>query len=207
MRDSSTAGNLLYPALEPSSFMANGTISKQNNSLIAKRMGQETVHGTGTPPHLISGGPVGILSQTVIPSTTVRWILPARIRHPDRNDVVFVSESFVQLREYLPTRHLAALPDRLDLGCRILAAKIVSNVNSTPFVDQVVKQEERQNDASKLVLPPQLLLLALDCCEIAFLYAEDIAPSHIKFRVARKKLPADISSFGQYGRHLAVDSR
>lgn len=187
--------------------MANGTIVHQNNDPIARRPEQETVHSIGQSPHIMGEEAVGVLSQTIIPSTTVRWILPGRIRHPDHNDVIFVSENAVQLREFLPTRHLANMPVRLDLGCRILAAKIISHVDSTPFIDQVVKQEEREKDRQKADLPPQILVLALDFCEIAFVYAEDIAPNHVKFRVARKKLPADVSSLGQYGRHLAIDSK
>lgn len=186
--------------------MANGTTVHQNNGPVAKRLGQETVHSIGNPSNMLGDGGVGVLSQTIIPSTTIRWILPARIRHPDHNDVIFVSESFVQLREFLPTRHLADIPARLDLGCRILAAKVISYVDATPFADQVVKQEERYEEDWKLDMPPQILVLALDFCEIAFVYAEDLARNHIKFRVARKKLPADVSSLGQYGRHLAVDS-
>ena len=188
--------------------MANSTVFQQNNGPVPRRLGQETVHSIGSPPHILGDGAAGVLSQTIIPSTTVRWILPARIRHPDYNDVVFVSESFVQLREFLPHRHLANLPPRLDMGCRILAAKVISYVDSTPFIDQVVKQEEREKNDSK-TLPSQVLVLALDFCEIAFVYAEDLAPrpNHITFRVARWKLPADVSSLGQYGRHLAIDSK
>jgi hypothetical protein len=187
--------------------MANGTMVHQNNGPVARRLGQEAVQGIGNPPHMVGDLAVGVLSQTIIPSTTIRWILPARIRHPDHNDVVFVSESFVQLREFLPARHLANIPELLDLGCRILAAKVISYVDSTPFIDQVVKQEERDDEDTKLALPTQILVLTLDLCEIAFVYAEDVAPNRIKFKVARWKLPADVSSLGQYGRHLAVDSK
>ncbi len=196
-----------YQAYEYSPLMANGTTVLQNNGPIAKRLGQDTIHSIGNPPQTMGDGAVGVLSQTIIPSTTVRWILPARIRHPNHNDVIFVSESSIQLREFLPTLHLADTPARLDLGCRILAAKVLSCVDTTPFIDQVVKQEEREKDDSKLALPPQLLVLTLDFCEIAFVYAENFAPKHIRFRVARKKLPADVSSLGQFGRHLAVDSK
>lgn len=93
------------------------------------------------------------------------------------------------------------------MGCRILAARIISYVDATPFIDQVVKQEEREGDDSRLGLPSQILVLTLDCCEIAFVYAEDIAPNRIRFRVGRWKLPADVSCLGQYGKHLAVDSK
>jgi hypothetical protein len=187
--------------------MASGTILHQNNGPVAKRPAPEIVYSIGNPPSMLGDAAVGVLSQTLIPSTTVRWILPARIRTSYHNDVVFVSESFVQLRELLPSRHLANISGRLNMGCRILAAKVLSYVDSTPFIDQVVKQEPHEDDEWKLVQPPQVLLLALDFCEIAFVYAEDLAPNHIRFRVARKKLPADVSALGQYGRHLAVDSK
>ena len=36
---------------------------------------------------------MGVLTSTVVPSPLVRHIIPARIRHEDRNDVVFVGVS------------------------------------------------------------------------------------------------------------------
>jgi hypothetical protein len=68
-------------------------------------------------------------------------------------------------------------------------------------------QEQQEDDESKSALPPQILVLALDFGEIAFVYAEDVEPNHIRFKVARKKLPADVSCLGQYGRRMAIDSK
>lgn len=185
--------------------MATGTTGHHPNGPLSKRLAPETIHGVSNLPHMLDDGAVGILSRTIIPSTTVLWILPARIRHPERNDVVFVGQSFVQLREFLDTRYLAEVPGRLDLGCRILAANVLSYVDSTAFIDRVVKQEERQQNRSKPFLRQQMLVLTLDCCEIAFVYAEERGPNEIRFKLARKKLPADVSALGQYGKHLAVD--
>ena len=187
--------------------MANGTTVQQNNGPVAKRLDQGTVHSIGASPHGMGEGAVGVLSRTIVPSTTIRWILPARIRHSDHNDVIFVGESFVQLREFLPSRHLAEMPARLEMERRILAAKVISRVETTSFVDQVVKQEQHEDDDSKSTLPPQILVLALESCELAFVYAEDVAPTQIRFRIGKKKLPADASALGQYGRHLAIDSK
>lgn len=187
--------------------MANGSTVQQNSGPVAKKGDQDDVRSIGIHPQELGDGAVGVLSRTIIPSTTIRWILPARIRHQDHNDVIFVGESFVQLREFLPTRHLADLPARLDMGCRILAAKVISHVDCTSFVDRVVKQEQREHGGSKRTTPPQILVLALDSSELAFVYAEDVGPMEIKFRVGREKLPADVSTLGQYGRHLAVDSK
>jgi hypothetical protein len=187
--------------------MANGTTVQQITGPVAKRLDQGTVHSIGSSPQMLGERAVGVLSRTIVPSTTIRWILPARIRHKDHNDVIFVGESFVQLREFLPSRHLADMPARLEMGCRILAAKVISHVEVTSFVDQVVKQEQHEDDDAKSTLPPQTLVLALDFGELAFVYAEDVAPGQIEFRVGRKKLPADVSALGQYGRHLAVDPK
>jgi hypothetical protein len=198
---------LLDQVYEYDHLMANPTAVHQSNGPVPKILRKEEIHVTNYSPQTIGDNAVGVLSQTIIPSTTIRWIVPARIRHPDHNDVIFVSESFIQLREFLPTRHLANIPELLDLGCRILAAKVISYVDATPFIDQVVKQEERNDEDTKLAPPTQILVLTLDFCEIAFVYAEDVAPDRVRFKVARWKLPADVSSLGQYGRHLAVDSK
>jgi hypothetical protein len=186
-------------------LMANARTERQIYSPTLRRPEQQNMDDHVDHSGAWDAGGVGILSRTIVPSTSIRWILPARIRHRDHDDVVFIGESFVQLREFLPTRLLADLPARLELGCRILAAKVISYVDTTPFIDLVVKQEQLQAEDSQSVMPPQILLLALDFCEIAFVYAENVAPMNIRFKVARKKLPADVSCLGQYGRHLAVE--
>lgn len=201
------ASEVSYEAYVGLNLMAKCTTIHQNIDPAAQGADQDDVPRTGNPPQVVGDGAAGVLSRTIVPSTTIRWILPGRIRHRDHNDVIFIGGSFVQLREFLPTRHLADTPAWLDMGCRILAAKVISYVDSTPFIDQVVKQKERDHDKSKSASPPQILVLALDFGEIAFVYAEDVVPNHVRFRVARKKLPADVSSMGQFGRHLAVDSK
>lgn len=42
---------------------------------------------------------MGILTRTLIESPIVRWIIPARIRHKDKNDVVFIGVSSQLLKE------------------------------------------------------------------------------------------------------------
>jgi hypothetical protein len=121
--------------------------------------------------------------------------------------VVFVGESVVQIRELLPSKHLANVSARLDLDCHILAAKVISRVESGSFVDQVVKQGDHKMDDMQPTLPSAILVLALDSSELAFVFAEDIASRRLRFRMARKKLPVDLSSLGQFGRHLALDAK
>lgn len=179
----------------------------ENGHSYFRKMERKATDSIGNPLPTKDAGVVGILSRTIIPSTTIRWILPARIRHPEHNDVVFIGNNVVQIRELLPSQHLANIGARLDLDRRILAAKVISHVESTAFIDQVVKQGGYEINDPSSSQPTELLVLALDSSELAFVYVEELAPRRVKFRMARKKLPADASSLGKFGRHLAVDAR
>lgn len=149
----------------------------------------------------------GILSRTLMPSTMTRWILPARVRHSRHNNVVFIGVNFVQLYELLPSCMLVKLPVRLDLGCRILSARVLVEQPTNSFLDTVVKQELSDQEAEKPTsTPPHILLLALETCEIAFVFAEETTSGSASFKVAKKKLPTAFSSLGQYGRHMAVNT-
>lgn len=154
---------------------------------------------------------VGILSQSLHPSPTIRLILPARIRCKAQNDVVFVSENFIQLREFLPTGQLADITAKVDLGSQILSAKVISSkAYAESLVDQIIKQEldddyENGNDSDQIAFPPQLLVVSTVACNIVFLFAKNRGPGVVEFVFAKRKLLADASAEGQYARHLAVD--
>lgn len=150
--------------------------------------------------------PVGLLSQTIHPSSTIRTILPARIRHMNHHDVVFVGENFLQLRELLPSGQLTDVTARFDLGSQILSAKVISSkFEIVAFVDQVIKQEFDEYCVADSEFPPQLLVVSTASCEIVFLYAQDCAPGIVEFRHAKKKLLVDLSLQERYGAHLAVE--
>lgn len=42
---------------------------------------------------------LGVLTQTLIRASIVKWIIPARVRHLDCNDVLFITDSSVEIKE------------------------------------------------------------------------------------------------------------
>jgi hypothetical protein len=154
---------------------------------------------------------VGILSQSLHPSPTIRLILPARIRCKAQNDVIFVGENFVQLREFLPTGQLADVTAKVDLGSQILSAKVISSKGQQEsVVDQIIKQELGDecydaNSSDQVGFPPQLLVVSTAACNVVFLFAKNRAPGSVEFVFAKRKLLADVQVEEQYAKHVAVD--
>jgi len=154
----------------------------------------------------------GILSQTLCPSPTIRWILPAKVRRKSKNDVVFVGETFVQLREFLDTGFLADITAKFDLGAQILAAKVISAPTQiATFIDQVIGQER---DELRYMIkgkpigdtqPPQILVASLVTGDLVFLYAKQYTPSDVRFVYGKRTLLGGIPLPERYGKHIAVD--
>lgn len=163
---------------------------------------------------------VGILSQSLHPSPTIRLIVPARIRSSTQNDVVFVGENFIQLREFLPTGQLAEITAKVDLGSQILSAKAISSrawTQADRYIDEIIEQKldsdyhdvkgspngvkGSENDN----FPPQLLVVSTVACNVVFLFAQDRAPGVVEFVCAKRRLLADTSGEAEYLKHLAVD--
>jgi len=155
----------------------------------------------------------GIISRTLSPSPTVRWILSARIRSTSKNDVVFVGENFIQLREFLGNGQLADATAKLDFGARILSAKVISaQLEIIPFLHQVLKQER---DELRYIIkgkpvngsqPPQILVLATTSNEVVYVYAKESPAGNIKFVYAKRRLLGGVSMAESYGKNMAVDS-
>ena len=152
----------------------------------------------------------GVLSQSLHPSPTIRLILPARIRSKAQNDVVFVGENFIQLREFLPTGQLADVTAKVDLGTQILSAKVISSKTQLESsVDQIIKQELDDdydvNGSDQITFPPQLLIVSTIACSVVFLFAKNRAPGVVEFVFAKRKLLSDAAMEEQYAKHIAVD--
>jgi hypothetical protein len=156
---------------------------------------------------------VGVLSQSLHPSPTIRLIVPARIRSKAQNDVLFVGENFIQLREFLPTGQLADVTAKADLGGQILSAKAISSkawTQADSYIDEIIKQEldEDYHDvhrSNKETSPPQLLVVSTAGCNIVFLFAKDRGPGVAEFVLAKRKMLADTSVEADCAKHIAVD--
>lgn len=157
---------------------------------------------------------LGILSRTLNSSPAVKWILPARIRSPSKNDVVFVGDTSIQLREFVTTgsTHLADATGKLDFQTQILAAKVISaKLEPIPVLEAIQNQsgdEERftiNGQPVKEGQPPQILVLSTASSHLIFVYAQERHDGSVRFVYARRPITGGLDPAERMGRYLAVD--
>ncbi|OQU97876.1 hypothetical protein CLAIMM_03750 isoform 1 [Cladophialophora immunda] len=155
---------------------------------------------------------VGILSRTLGSSSSIRWILPARIRSPSNNDVVFVGPTFVQLHEFKDSGQLVVVTAKLDFGTTITDAKIISaELKSVPIVDAILKQERDQELFSIRGQPvgdsepPQILVLITKDNELIYVYAHKDAVGDVKLVFAKRPFLGGVDLPSRECRDLAID--
>ncbi|KAL4937185.1 hypothetical protein BDV06DRAFT_203423 [Aspergillus oleicola] len=147
---------------------------------------------------------LGLLTHTLVSSPIVQWILPARLRSHVRNDVVYVGERSLQIKEVIAGTHLEDVTLKSDFNAYIMAAKVISISNEFPWEAEMriesgtadVASEERKNP------PPHIMVLSLASKELVFLYYTNIAGRFIHYH---RPLPSDVSTFERFGRNIAVD--
>ncbi|KAL2441002.1 hypothetical protein ABEF95_010625 [Exophiala dermatitidis] len=155
---------------------------------------------------------LGVLSRTLNPSSSIRWILPARIRSPSRNDVVFVGSTFVQLHEFQDTGQLVNTTAKLDFGTQITDAKVISaELKMVPVVDAILKQERDQEQYTirgspvSRTQPPQMLVLATVDNELIYVYAREDLATDVKLVFAKRPYLRGAGLPRSQCRYLAVD--
>lgn len=154
----------------------------------------------------------GILSRTLNSSSTVRWILPARIRCPSKNDIVFVGPTFIQLHEFLDSGQLVDVTAKLDFGTPITDVKVISaDVKIIPVVDAILRQEKDQeqfNIRGKPVAetePPQILVLLTHENELIYVYAQEDAVGDVSLVFAKRPFLRGAGLPDSQCRYIAVD--
>ena len=147
----------------------------------------------------------GILTKTIIPSPVIRWILHACIRHSSINDVVFVGDDSIHVKQVNGQGSLKHIATKDDFDGRIRAAKVFSNRKETIDDDLFLKLEDGDADDPVDNVPPQCLVLTLDSDDLLFLWLaidEDGSP---RFVHQTYPLPRSSKLLYQLGEHLAVD--
>ncbi|KAL1615403.1 hypothetical protein SLS54_009057 [Diplodia seriata] len=150
---------------------------------------------------------VGLLSRTVLQSPVVNWIIPARIRNREKNDVVFIGEDFIQLKEILPNAHLEHVSTKADFGSRIRAARVFGEPRKFIHPPMTEKAQIPLDIDWNELVPPQILVLTLESQELLFLFARPRRDGSIEWKESCIPLSPDASLLEQPGRHLAVDPR
>ncbi|KAK4916338.1 hypothetical protein LTR66_017025, partial [Elasticomyces elasticus] len=158
------------------------------------------------------GSHEGVLTQTLTSSPAVKTILPAKIRSPSLNDVVFVGHTAIHLHQFFPNAHVSSKIASLELGTQILAAKVVSAEAQTVSVEDIIlgmeKDEVRYKIGEDYVEdgnPPQILVLSLATGELAFVYAKTSPDHSSHFVYAKRKIAGFGLAQRSYGKHMVID--
>lgn len=160
---------------------------------------------------------MGILSKTVIGSSLYKFILPANIRHKDLDDVVFIGENFVQLKEICDHGHLRHVATKSDFTGKILAAKAfgdprkvhVNTSEKSPLLKRSTLHRSRRSMTGEQVdtLPLEVIALTLSSRTLMFLWAKDDQHGSTTFAQKTVRLPTAASRFNRPGPFLAIEPR
>ena len=171
---------------------------------------------------------VGLFTRTLVGSPIVKAIIPARVRHRSKNDVIFVYEDSIVIKEVLggerteedPFRDIS-LDDPItkeDFDSSIQGAKVIGlprepKVPRFPgrFWSQDYKPqsplETKPEPFKENEIPPQILVLSLTSRALVFLFAYYDIHDMVQFVSTSKPLPAHIPLIEELGVHMAVDPK
>ena len=166
---------------------------------------------TQTTPELVHET-TGLLTQTVLPSPVIQWILPARLRSKKLNDVVFVGHRRLQIKEAANGGYLEDVMEKSDFDGTIISAKVLDVGTPIPWEHQMKNEGPAGTSKSYMDhhdnLPSQVLVLSLDYKELIFLCCpHGSISSKAEFVTYRRPLPVDVSLAERYGKHVAVDPK
>ncbi|KAK0102889.1 hypothetical protein ONS96_005517 [Cadophora gregata f. sp. sojae] len=168
---------------------------------------------------------LGLLTQTVIRSPLVHWILPARLRDNRKNDVAFIGDDFVQIKELRCDGLLWDVIRKEDFGARIRNARVIgsvkayeadaddcahsSRVTSERCDDDIPMSDDNTGPntsppSDQHLLPPQCLLLQLDTGDSVFLTLRRLENGRVEFVSSRYRVSKPMLKL-QPGMQLAVD--
>ncbi|KAJ5788544.1 hypothetical protein N7457_003534 [Penicillium paradoxum] len=146
----------------------------------------------------------GLLTQSLVPSPVINWILPARLRNKNHNDVVFIGERRIQIKEALESGHLEDVVEKTDLEGSIIGAKVINVSTQLPWEPQAPSSLAAHPSVTEN-LPPQILFLAMDTNELLFMYYSKIGDSPFVSYI--RPLPRDVTLADTYGAYIAVDPK
>lgn len=170
-------------------------------------MAQGLRSGVGSAPPTVADEEdmAAIMTKTIIPSPVVRWILHARIRNSSCNDVVFVGDDFVHVKQVTGPGTLQHITTKNDFDARIRAAKVFNTRDEPPDEDLFIKLENGNPASLNNTAPPQCLVLTLSSNDLLFLCLTRDGDGNPCFIQQSCPLPKFDQCLFQPGQHLTVD--
>ena len=178
-------------------------------------------------PNRQSESLLGALTQTLVKSPVIRSIIPARIRHADKNDVILVRNNSIEINEVIKVfnkedricdAYLTHIAVKADFDSTIRAAKIFGRPRKYKKMDKAleglyeIKNEDNTFPAQRSVyrpeIPPQILAITLESSKIVFLCTFFDFSGHLQWLSNCRVLPDYAQTYSkQLGEHIAVDPR
>lgn len=165
------------------------------------------------PPPLM-----GILTQKLVDSPVVKWIIPARMRHKSKKDVVFVYDRNIAIKQIGIGSEEGAMwtvAMKTDFYSSIRSVGVIG-LPTDEFEplpegqDAILKEESQDREptvSSRLDFPPHMLVLALASRKLVFLTAFDDVGGQVQFVSREIELPAHELDSKQLGEYIAVDPK
>lgn len=162
---------------------------------------------------------LGLLTRTLVRSSNTKWIIPARIRHKTKNDVLFVSADSVAIKEASCNYALNNVFVKNDFDSPIRAARILGDRREHDQGDEykAVSQEWPIRDGDvrnpdiatyhPQELPPHILVLALESNQLVFMCAVNGPSSQPQLLSSQHQLPIARSPIERLGKSIAVDPK
>lgn len=196
-------------------------VRAQNTETPRKEQSQPSISLPKTPS-------LGILTKTSIRSSVINRIIPARIRHKTKNDVLFISANSVTIKEAKGDYTLEELATKSDFDSPIKSARIIGEKRELTKHDHSFKVLEKKehwihiNEDNHFLdeadypdraavyqrqLPPHILVLALESNRLVFLCVVSGKSEHLELFWSQKALPAPTSPLQGLGEFIAVDPK
>lgn len=173
---------------------------------------------------------LGIITKTLVRSSVINRIIPARIRHETKNDVLFISPNSVTIKEAKGDCTWLEIATKSDFDSTIKSARIIGErreMTKHDYSYEFLKKESRWNDIQtdednafidegdlpkryalyRRELPPHILVLALESSRLVFLCAVSGNSGHPEIFCSQKALPASTSPLQRLGELVAVDPK
>ena len=91
---------------------------------------------------------LGLLTRTIVRTPVIKWIIPARIRHPEKNDVLYITAESVEIKEARGDYSLHHVATKDDFDSSIRAARIcgLQRELTKPDINAIIHKEDHWRD-------------------------------------------------------------